>query len=186
MQIVRAVAPRRFEFMLFRAEEGPPPDLSDIDIQVIEPRGTLDARQTRDVRNQMSRLSLYYLTREIHSGRAWLFLAYVDSDLAHFLFVRPVGKYRKLFPGVTEPRAMLVGPGATAPAFRGRRIYPRVLQCAIARIKERGDGPFYGHIVMDNDASVKGIERAGFVRLGVWRGWRAGGYLLVKSRRISD
>jgi GNAT superfamily N-acetyltransferase len=69
---------------------------------------------------------------------------------------------------------------ATLPAWRGRGIYPRLLQAILAR--ESADaGQFWILHQRDNRASARGIEKAGFVRVAeIWFLAR-GGLCLVGS-----
>jgi len=66
----------------------------------------------------------------------------------------------------------------TLPDWRGRGIYPRLLQ-AILRHEERdGARSWIGHDP-GNDASARGILKAGFGRVGAIYRTSAGGYLLA-------
>jgi len=58
----------------------------------------------------------------------------------------------------------VIGPCVTAPSYRGRGIYPMVL-AAICRDRRRlGQRRAYMVVNVDNHASIRGIEKAGFQR----------------------
>ena len=84
-----------------------------------------------------------------------------DGELVHTSYVVPAcGK----FPFMGK-RDIEIGPCYTYPAFRGKGIYPRVLS-EICRRNQ--DAPAIYMIVDEaNDPSIKGIEKAGFVRCGL-------------------
>jgi RimJ/RimL family protein N-acetyltransferase len=184
--IIRTLLPRRFEWVLYRTAQLPPPDVSDLTIEVVEPRQALTPPQHAYLARRVRRLSLWYLLRWRRQGQGWLFLVRSADRYCHYTFVTPGHRYRRLFPIITEPRALLIGPCLTEAELRGRAIYPRVLQHVVATLAECGYGPFYIDTSLDNVASIRGMEKAGFKRCGVWRGRRALGNLLVCSRRVAD
>lgn len=59
-----------------------------------------------------------------------------------------------------------IGPCLTVPEMRGRGIYPRVLSSIVKSYRSQNDADFYMLVAPDNRASIKGIEKAGFVRVG--------------------
>ena len=73
----------------------------------------------------------------------------------------------------------VVGDCTTEPAFRGLRLYPLVLAHIVADLRARGDAASLHVLVApDNLPSIRGIERAGFRRLGHLRGIRVGPVLV--------
>lgn len=84
-----------------------------------------------------------------------------DGELVHTSYVVPAcGK----FPFMGK-RDIEIGPCYTYPAFRGKGIYPRVLSEICRRYQ---DAPaIYMIVDKANEPSIKGIEKAGFVRCGL-------------------
>lgn len=185
-QLLRAFRPHRFEWVLFRAESLPEADLRDLRIECIGPRERPTSRQREDLKQHVSWLARLYLMRWVRRGAGWIFIGYQDDAPAHVTFVRLPSVYRKLFPAMCEPAGVFIGPCVTGAEFRGRRIYPRVLRYAVGMLTAQGFGPAYIHTHPNNIASIKGIERAGFSRCGIWSGTRTFGYLFVTSKRTGD
>ncbi len=67
----------------------------------------------------------------------------------------------------------------TAPAWRGRRIYPRLLQAMLGG--EAGADRFWVGHDLPNVASARGIARAGFRMVGAVHRLRDGSFGLVRS-----
>lgn len=61
-----------------------------------------------------------------------------------------------------------IGPCFTNPAFRGKGIFPKVLS-EICRRRGNNTQTFYIFADEKNIPSIKGIEKAGFVRCGLVR-----------------
>lgn len=59
----------------------------------------------------------------------------------------------------------LVGPGATLPSERGQGLHPLVLWSVLSFAKETNEQMFT-LVSQENIASIKGIEKAGFCRVG--------------------
>ena len=57
----------------------------------------------------------------------------------------------------------------TFPEFRGRGLYPAALQVIQLYLKERGYRRCFICVKSDNPASIRGIEKAGFRRVGATR-----------------
>ena len=57
-----------------------------------------------------------------------------------------------------------IGPCFTHPQYRGQGIYPAVLRFITETISTKGD--FYMLVKPANKSSIRGIEKAGFTRVG--------------------
>lgn len=77
---------------------------------------------------------------------------------------RVIGKCFK-FPFLSKFSAE-IGPCATKPNHRGQGIYPNVLRYILS---DGGWKEYYMLVREDNLSSIKGIEKAGFVRVGTVR-----------------
>ena len=183
---IRSLLPRRFERVLSRAESATPLDLSDISVEEVAPGHTLNIEQKAFLLKHMRGISLWRLLQWHRRGVGWVFLAKCEGRYAFYVLVTPANRYRRIFPVMTEPKALLLGPGLTETDFRGRSIHPRMLQHVVCALSERGWGPFYGSTSSTNAAALRGIAKAGFQRCGVWAGVRALFNLIVITRRVSD
>jgi RimJ/RimL family protein N-acetyltransferase len=173
--------------VVYRIDDLPAADLSDLEVQAVGPGETPDAEQREFLRSHYSAVMLWYLLRWNRRGRGWLFLARSGGKLCHYTWVKPArGAWavRSLTRG--EPDAILVGPCMTQAEARGRSIYPRVLRQAVHTLRAQGHGPFYIYAATTNAPSLRGIEKAGFRRLGVYTGRRALFNLLVRGRLVED
>lgn len=67
--------------------------------------------------------------------------------------------------------------------FRGKGLYPSMLSCLRKFLKEKGFTKAYIYVESDNEASVKGIEKAGFVKETAIK------YIMlfgIKTKKIKD
>ena len=92
-------------------------------------------------------------------GRFQKCVATYGNSIAHESCV--IGKNFK-FPFLSKTEAE-IGPCFTYPQFRGKGIYPYVLKKILS---EGGYNGYYMLVHEDNTASIKGIEKAGFKRVG--------------------
>ncbi|MEZ4699363.1 MAG: hypothetical protein R2834_03450 [Rhodothermales bacterium] len=81
-----------------------------------------------------------------------------------------------------DPEIPVIGDCATDASYRGRRIYPYVISRIPADLATRGIGPSaYVLVAPDNEASIRGIERAGYVKRARMRGWRVLGFMMARK-----
>ncbi len=113
--------------------------------------------EKRSLRSILARLNFFLMT----GGRAKVFYATREGILLHSSFVIP--RCWK-FPFLSE-RDYFIGPCVTFPKFRGMGIYPKVLGTIVNTLDD-GDRTFYIAVDRDNKPSVRGIEKAGFFRIG--------------------
>ncbi len=182
---MRKLLPSKFEYVLYRSEDLPQPDVTDLEIEVIGPGQKTNAgqRQCLDVFH-LSALNLMMFRGLISKKTCWVFLAKMSGQYCHYTFVTAAKRYAKVFPVIVEPKAILVGPCFTDESVRGRGIYPRVVQYAVNLLQQQGFGPFYIHTDTTNIASIRGMEKARFIRAGVWRGWRCLRNMVVVSHKV--
>jgi hypothetical protein len=85
-------------------------------------------------------------------------LAYSHTSyrLWHFLFIKQLCK---------EGNGYFVGPDATIPPERKKGLHPYLLWTILSSLQKEGR-PLYGRVAMHNTASIKGLEKAGFRRVG--------------------
>lgn len=103
------------------------------------------------------RLLFQIMTR----GRARVFYVRRNGKLVHTSYVLPrCAKFPFLTEGDYE-----IGPCFTYPEFRGKGIYPAVLEHIRATCGNENT-TFYMCVDENNGASIKGIEKAGFERSG--------------------
>jgi RimJ/RimL family protein N-acetyltransferase len=98
---------------------------------------------------------------------ATLLVLQEDGKLCGYLWLRMCdpfpGRYRWL-----TPRGLLLGYVWVAPAFRGRGISGRLNRTGIALSNDRPNVPIVAYADASNTASIRGLEKAGFVRLGTY------------------
>lgn len=185
MIVIRSLLPRRFEWVLFRAETLPEPNLAGLEVVRFGPGEPVGHAEYAWLRDRFSRLSLWYLLSRHRRGGGWVFLARCEGKLCHYTLLGPAARFRRRFPTI-DTNALLIGPCLTTSDFRGRAIYPRMIQHVVHSLHREGHGPFLIHTDTTNYPSVCGIEKAGFVRCGVWAGRRALFGAWVNSKRLSN
>jgi hypothetical protein len=186
LRILRLLLVRSFEWVLYEAESLEPADLSGLTLEKVGPQDAFTLEQREFLGRHIRRLSLWHLLKWKRRGRGWVFFAGCDDTYAHYTFVTPASRYRKIFPMLRGPKALLIGPCLTEENFRGRSIYPRVLQYVVSNLADDGYGPFYIDSSPDNTPSIRGVEKAGFQRRGVWAGKRFFLDAFVATRRVGD
>ncbi len=118
-------------------------------------------------------LRLYFLI--ISFGRAKIYYVIIDNELAHFSFV--FGKCIK-FPFLNN-EDICIGPCFTKEKFRGKGIYKSVL-CYINKLNTKGNN--YIFVSVDNKASISGIEKSGFAKIGYVKRTVFKNFKLIRGR----
>lgn len=111
-----------------------------------------------------------YMQYHFQSGGE-LFLAFSSGKLAHYCWMF-------FYPGFKEQLAYIhlksdeahIATAHTTPEFRGKNIYPVVLQHLLNYAKTKGINTIYITSLLKNTASVRGIEKAGFSKFGTIHG----------------
>ncbi len=184
MTLIRRLVPPVSEWVLYQTNSLRAPDLSDLKVGIVGPGRSMAREQKDFLRRHIPALTLWRFLRFHRRGKGWIVFAASRERLCHYTFVTPARAYLRMFP-VMEPDGQMIGPCLTEQEFRGRAIYPRVLCHVVNTLGSQGLGPFYVYIDTGNRASVRGVEKAGFVRCGVWRGKRCFLDLKVISRRVA-
>lgn len=111
----------------------------------------------------MKTLCLRMLFQGMSFGRARIFYAESDEgEIAHTSYVIPKClKFAFMKAGDFE-----IGPCFTAPASRGKGIYPTVIR-AICKEFATDRNTLYMIVKESNTASIRGIEKAGFEKCGI-------------------
>jgi len=168
------ILPTRSNWVAYVCDGSPAiPETAGLQVMAVGPNTALSPEQRGFLESRISVLSLTYLLRWHKKGLGWLFFVKSGDDFAHYAFVTPARRYARYFPMMNSEEALLIGPCFTEPEFRGRSIYPRVLQYIVTTLRNEGFGPFYIHTSIDNKASIRGMEKAGFRQLARWTGIRA-------------
>ena len=183
--IFRRLAPPASEWVLYQSNSLCAADLGDLKIQIVGPGRPLTQAQMDFLRQHFPTLTLWRALRFYRRRQGWIFFAHSGGVLCHYTFVMPGRAYRRMF-SLIEPDAQMIGPCHTGDAFRGRGIFPRLLRYVVKALQEQGLGPFYVFAEASNTASIRGMEKAGFVRRGIWRGKRYFLDLRVVSQRVGD
>lgn len=94
-------------------------------------------------------------------GKARIYYVQNGNDILHTSYVIPAcAKFSFM-----DRNDLEIGPCYTYPTFRGKGIYPKVLS-EICRRRANDTLSFYMIVDETNFSSIKGIEKAGFVRCG--------------------
>jgi hypothetical protein len=185
MHVVRRLVPPLSEWVLYRAISLEAADLSDLKIEIVGAGRSLSPEQRGFLRQHIPALRLWRLLRFHRRGQGWIFLASSGERLCHYTFVTPGRAYHRMF-SIIEPDAQMIGPCLTEEAFSGRSIYPRLLRHVVNTLGKRGRQPFYIYTQPGNTRSIRGMEKAGFVRCGLWSGKRFLLDLRVVSRLVTQ
>lgn len=137
-----------------------PLDSSDeIDLRVFTPslRGFFLKGEKTGIKKACTRLLFWVMTL----GKAQIYYVQNGNTIAHTSYVIP----RCIKFPFMEEADLEIGPCYTYTQFRGLGIYPKVLK-EICRRKGSTVAAFYMIVDEKNLPSIKGIEKAGFVRCG--------------------
>ena len=96
---------------------------------------------------------------------ACLWVVYLNGELAHVSWTRTGDKIRSYFFPMT-PECVLISHSVTIPEFRGRGLFPVVLEEIVRMLAQKGFKRFYIDCSDWNQSSKRAIERAGFSLIG--------------------
>lgn len=138
----------------------PSNSFDDINIQIFTPkifRGLTLKGENKSLKLIGVRLLFWAIT----CGRARVYYATKNEELVHTSYVIP--KCLK-FPFLNK-QDYEIGPCFTYPKFRGKGIYPAMLQYICS---SEGDNSTVFYMIVDegNTSSIRGIEKSGFERCG--------------------
>ena len=85
-----------------------------------------------------------------------------------------------------EPGDFVIGPCVTAASHRGRGIYPAMIRAVCAQRYRQGQRRAYMVVNVHNSPSIRGIEKAGFRRVGTADLRRLAGLQRVVKHTIAD
>ena len=151
------------------------------DLRAYEPSGSRDdvhvewLRSVSDLHPNHERFMVGHTGRAVWLG--WkhrlrrryceLALGRMEDQIVHSTFVTQAGPGMRPYGPIMRPRTALVGPCFTAPAWRGKRIYPYVLSRVLLHLKRMGCAWALIHSRIDNVASERGIRQCdGWVYVG--------------------
>ena len=137
-------------------------NLSDADIEVKVFQPTLIKKLTLEGEKSFKNTVVRFLFQLMTRGRARVYYVMIKGELAHTTYVVP--KCFK-FPFLKKCDYE-IGPCYTYPKYRGKGIYPLVLQFVCKHLQnEKSD--FYMIVDENNLSSIRGIEKAGFEKCGL-------------------
>lgn len=131
-----------------------------IDYDIFKPSisaGFVIQDEACEIKTILVRIVFYFIT----GGRFKIFYVKRNNCIAHTSYVVP--KCSK-FPFLRE-NDYEIGPCFTNPNFRGQGIYPRILS-EICHTEGNEKTNFYMIVSDTNQASISGIEKAGFIKCG--------------------
>ena len=95
----------------------------------------------------------------ITNGKLCIYCAENENEIIHTAYVIPAcWKFPFMKRGEYE-----IGPCETLPEYRGRGIYPTVLKKIVSDYKNT---TFHMLVAENNSSSIRGVEKAGFIRVG--------------------
>lgn len=141
------------------AKKMPMDSCDGIDLKVFTPslRGFFLKGEKTGIKTACIRLLFQVMTL----GKAQICYVQSGNDIIHTSYVIPACAK---FPFM-DRNDLEIGPCYTYPAFRGKGIYPKVLS-EICRRRGNDTSSFYMIVDETNLPSIRGIEKAGFVRCG--------------------
>lgn len=137
----------------------PMDSFDEIDLRVFTPslRGFFLNGEKIRIKTAFIRLLFQVMTL----GKAQIYYVKSGNDIIHTSYVIPACIK---FPFMDRDD-LEIGSCYTYPVFRGKGIYPKVLS-AICRRRANDTSTFYMIVDETNLPSIKGIEKAGFVKCG--------------------
>lgn len=141
------------------AKKMPVESCDEIDLKVFKPslRGFFLYGEKTGIKTACIRLLFQVMTL----GKAQIYYVQSGNEIIHTSYVIPACAK---FPFMSR-NDLEIGPCYTYPAFRGKGIYPKVLS-EICRRRGNDTSSFYMIVDETNLPSIRGIEKAGFVRCG--------------------
>jgi len=143
--------------------------------QKIEPKIEVDtkllrlsevtAQQWQQLQELQGRFAVLYLKWRYGSSDTHILLTFAKEKLVYVEWVVPAKKIRARYPFVTEKSYLIIS-CLTSPDFRGRGIYPAQLQNVVQ--SDIQTQIYWGLAARDNIPSLKGIQRAGGMKMGVF------------------
>jgi GNAT superfamily N-acetyltransferase len=142
--------------------------MRDERIQIVD-RGVAVPRsvKTEFRRARGARLWWVMRYRMIVRGAKLLYLS-EEGELWAYGWVQRCDPFLRRYRWLT-PRGTLLGYFWTAPARRGLGLYGRLLDHCIAICEDREEVPLIVYADVTNHSSRRGLEKAGFTRLGEYR-----------------
>lgn len=108
------------------------------------------------------------MRRRLRQGGARLLCLQEDEKVLAFGWIQQWRYFRRQYAWLTD-RGICLGFFWTAPEARGRGLYGRLMAHAIALCPRREELPLLIWTHPDNRPSLRGIEKAGFLRLGTYQ-----------------
>ncbi|MBN2378080.1 MAG: hypothetical protein JXD22_16905 [Sedimentisphaerales bacterium] len=148
------------------------------------PVNQLSKAQWHDVKSLQGKLAVSYLKWRYGSPETYVLLAYADKALAHIGWVVPAKKIMSRYPFVTKNSYFIIA-CLTSPDFRGMGIYPSQLQKIVN--SEIPNQLYWGMAACDNIPSLKGIHKAGGIKVGeyVQQKWLYGCFSKTRSCSVN-
>ena len=92
------------------------------------------------------------------------FIASDGDEIQHIIWIyyqHDPNRFIRLGPNDAEVKY-----GLTLSPYRGQRIFPNALKTLTRYLKQKGFSRLYGFVHVDNHPSIRGLEKAGFKRIG--------------------
>lgn len=145
----------------------------DIFTPSIRERRYILPNETVSIKTILVRFRLHCMT----FGKLKIFYVSVDDKLVHTSYVVPKC-YKFDFLGKNDYE---IGPCFTYPEYRGQGIYPNILRTICQQIGS-DDTTFYMIVDEENKPSIRGIEKAGFIKCGSVKVSKTKRYCYIKEQ----
>ena len=141
--------------------------------------------QWRQLKELQGFFSVRYLKFRYGSRNTYILLAYVEKKLVHVQWIVPAKRINRRYPFVTEDSYCIIS-CLTSQEFRGLGIYPSKIQHVVrSNILAKS---FWIWTACTNIASLKGITKAGGIKVGEFRQrkWFWGGISRIRYFSIES
>lgn len=164
-------------------------DLQGAAIQTVQPKRPVTVRALQRGDWRLLRRDILarsdwrgYWWARCHFGRrgSSIFAAEADGRLVHISWAHQGPAVLGAMP-VAEGE-VFIGPCYTVPEARGQGLYPYVVGCILQEYRRRQFARAIMTVGGDNAASIRGIEKVGFQRIGFLEYTRVVGVIKVRRR----
>ena len=141
--------------------------------------GSEDINLVEKMLSYMDEVTVRKQIRQYFDNGGELFLAFSEGKLVHIAWLHYCAGTDKVYPHVKiEQDEAFIGRCDTHPEFRGKNIYPVVLQHIVRYAAAKNKHRCFITTAPELVASIRGIEKAGFSFVGKNRKFRLFGKML--------
>jgi len=139
----------------------------DPSVEVFDARTPPPPRVKELVSAKVGWIGYWFMHRRMVRYGGKLLCLRIDGELAAYGWIQGWRPFRHRYRWLLDD-AIMLGFFWTAPRFRGRGLYGRLLAHSIAVCDERERIPLIVAVGVSNTSSQRGVDKAGFTRIGVY------------------